>query len=249
METPPLATTNDYTGYPPPPSPPSDLVMECFNDMNEVTNDGDSSDRTTLLSSVGALFQYISPRASFDRDSAIGSDIEEEEEEFYGYEEDEAINHDSSDNERSVMASSSNSNPKKKRNPSSSHPIQSMNNPPPGVAAANVTNPMNDPNMLYRRRQSQIYDIATPQPFAMQKKRRQSLPNLITAPSSSLEKDRMLLQTLPGSRRVDFALQPGPMLGGMISNQYLLGLQAHFSYWNNKDMLWRMVSQLDKAIH
>ncbi|KAI8082725.1 DDHD domain-containing protein [Halteromyces radiatus] len=108
---------------------------------------------------------------------------------------------------------------------------------------------MNDPNMLYRRRQSQIYD--SPQSWMMEKKkRRQSLPNLHRSPRiSSLEEDTMLLQSLPGSRRVDYALQPGPMFGGMISNQYLLGLQAHFSYWNNKDMLWHMVDQLDNAIH
>ncbi|KAI8336085.1 DDHD domain-containing protein [Chlamydoabsidia padenii] len=235
----PLATNNtDYTGYSPSSpavSPSSDVVMDCFDDMNEVTGD-----RTTLLSSVGALFQYISPRASFDRDSAIGSDIEEEEED-YDYE-DEAIN--SSDNDTTTDIK----NKKKKKN--AIHPVTSMNNPPPGVAAANVTNPMNDPNMMYRRRQSQIYDTSVTS-FSIQKKRRQSLPNFhsIHASSSSLEKDQLLLQTLPGSRRVDFALQPGPLLGGMISNQYLLGLQAHFSYWNNKDMLWRMVSQLDNAIH
>ncbi|KAI8337684.1 DDHD domain-containing protein [Chlamydoabsidia padenii] len=184
------------------------------NDTDKTTESGD---RGTLLSSVGALFQYISPRTSFDRDSAIGSDIDDEEE--------DEINYYASKSDKHIRMKKS---------------TRCMNTPPPGITAA-----MNDPNMLYRRRQSQIYE-ASPR-FSTQQKRRQSQQPL--SPASSLEENTMLLESLPGQRRLDYSLEPEPLLGGVVSNQYLLGLQAHFSYWNNKDMLWRMVYQLDNATH
>ncbi|CAO3599289.1 unnamed protein product [Absidia cylindrospora] len=212
------------------------------DDDDDDNKNGEPSDRATLLSSVGALFQYISPRASFDRDSAIGSDVEEEDDDDNDDDDDEC-NQDM-DMPSSYAVTFHHQQMKKMKRRSAPPPSSCMNTSSPPGAPTN-------PSMLYRRRQSQIYDTNTMASFSMQKKRRQSLPNLrpLQVEASSLEEDVALLQTLPGSRRVDYALQPGPMFGGMISNQYLLGLQAHFSYWNNKDMLWRMVNQLDNAIH
>lgn len=209
--------------------------------LNVNDNDTDttleSTDRATLLSSVGALFNYISPRASFDRDSAIGSDDDDDDdgEEIY------PGNH--------SKYTSSSSSPKKcakteKKILVSTDRTPCMNIPPPGIAAALVTDPMNDPSMLGRRRRSQIYNVSPPQSL-MQK---QVSPAI--SPSSSLKEGaEQWLHSLPGRRRLDYALQSGPILRGMVSNPYLISLQAHFSYWNNKDMLWRMVDQLDNATH
>ncbi|SAM01404.1 hypothetical protein [Absidia glauca] len=198
-------------------------------DDNDTDTTLESTDRATLLSSVGALFNYISPRASFDRDSAIGSDVDDDDDEEEIYPKNNngftSTPNKSAKTEKKTLAST-----------------MCMNVPPPGIAAAIVTDPMNDPSMLSRRRQSQIYNVSPPQCL------KQASPNV--SPSSSLKEDaELLLHSLPGRRRLDYALQSGPILHGMVSNPYLLSLQAHFSYWNNKDMLWRMVDQLDNATH
>ncbi|CAO3598789.1 unnamed protein product [Absidia cylindrospora] len=230
----------------------SQLPVNMENDEICIGKHEEPSDRTTLLSSVGALFQYISPRASFDRDSAIGSDIDEDsEEETKGM---NTTTHSKTNTVDMVTVNNNNSNsPNNKKMSASTATATTANNnnsrsinkslSSHGVAV----NPLNDINMLYRRRQSQIYD--SPQCWT-QKKRRQLSPNPnSTLPVSSLEQDTTLLKALPGFRRLDYELQSESMFGGMVSNQYLIGLQAHFSYWNNKDMLWRMVDQLENALH
>ncbi|ORZ18189.1 DDHD domain-domain-containing protein [Absidia repens] len=227
--------------------------MDVDHDDDDDNKNGEPSDRATLLSSVGALFQYISPRASFDRDSAIGSDIEEEDEDDNGNDHRHKCDQDIDMPSSYSSVTFNHHQLKKMKRRSAPLPSSSCMNTSSSSSSTTTSPPgaPTNPGMLYRRRQSQIYDTNTMASFSVQKKRRQSLPNLrpLQPEASSLEEDEALLQTLPGSRRVDYALQPGPMLGGMISNQYLLGFQAHFSYWNNKDMLWRMVDQLDNAIH
>ncbi|KAG0178873.1 hypothetical protein DFQ28_006836 [Apophysomyces sp. BC1034] len=52
------------------------------------------------------------------------------------------------------------------------------------------------------------------------------------------------LEKLPGSRRIDYVLQPESFMS-MIANEYLVGLRAHFSYWTNKDLLWHIVRRLE----
>ncbi|ORZ18436.1 DDHD domain-domain-containing protein [Absidia repens] len=262
MNTPlPIATPSSNT-YSTPTSPSVDCPITHLHDASQlpvdVENDGSSvgkneepSDRTTLLSSVGALFQYISPRASFDRDSAIGSDIDEDNEE-----EAMPMNTTTSHSKNNTVDTATvnkcnNSSPKNKKMSASTSTATNNNNSRSinkslslqGVAV----NPLSDINTLYRRRQSQIYD--SPQCWT-QKKRHRLLSNLNSTSSiSSLEQDTTLLKALPGFRRLDYELQSESMFGGMVSNQYLIGLHAHFSYWNNKDMLWRMVDQLEKALH
>ncbi|KAI8075316.1 DDHD domain-containing protein [Gongronella butleri] len=195
----------------------------CSQGSSSTTNStGTAGTNTNLFSSVGALFQYISPRASFDRDSAFGSDIEDHD--------DDALEI------------------KRQPRPRSMEPATMLPpSPPPQLSV-----PAHDPAVLYRRRQSQIYDLpssSSSNSFWMHKRRRQSMPNLREQAMklSTLEEDPVLLQALPNGRRVDYVLQPDPVFGGMISNSYVLGLQAHFSYWTNKDMLWHIVQQLDNG--
>lgn len=51
-------------------------------------------------------------------------------------------------------------------------------------------------------------------------------------------------ESLPGNRRYDYELVPDSIMG-MISNEYILGLRAHFSYWTNKDMLWHIYCRME----
>ncbi|KAI9490325.1 DDHD domain-containing protein [Zychaea mexicana] len=53
---------------------------------------------------------------------------------------------------------------------------------------------------------------------------------------------------LPLGRRYDYELTPESLMG-MISNEYILGLRAHFSYWNNKDMLWHIFRRMEDMEH
>ncbi|ORX47417.1 hypothetical protein DM01DRAFT_1410182 [Hesseltinella vesiculosa] len=212
----------------------SDESTDVLNDDSDNLHQRRSSlGSNNIFSSVGALFQYISPRASFDRDSAFGSDIEDHD--------DDALE---IKRPSTSAAASAASVPHQKIRPRSAADASTLLTPP------HMAVPVHDPTILYRRRQSQIYDLnpsGSASSFWAQKKRRQSLPNLHQAmrESTTLEDDPVLLQSLPGARRVDYVLQPDPVFGGMISNSYILGLQAHFSYWNNKDMLWHIVQQLD----
>lgn len=50
--------------------------------------------------------------------------------------------------------------------------------------------------------------------------------------------------SLPGGRRIDYELTPASWMG-MITNEYILGLRAHFSYWDNKDMVWHILTRLE----
>lgn len=43
-------------------------------------------------------------------------------------------------------------------------------------------------------------------------------------------------------RRFDYELTPET---GVMSNEYILGLSAHFSYWTNKDMLWHIFCRME----
>ncbi|KAI9299951.1 DDHD domain-containing protein [Cunninghamella echinulata] len=217
-------------------SSPSTSKITDNNDEDEDKNEEESSDptdKTTLLSSMGAFFQYMSPRASFDQDSALGSD-----------------NEDNDDTTNTTMMMEEKKNKLIMSNDNSNNVISPPPTPcsPTTTSFENISIPIQDPNILYRRRQSQIY---VPPPsshyhqndWTTKKLRRQSLPNHLHQKSSSFP----LLHLLPNGKRIDYALQPDPMFGGIVSNHYLLGLQAHFSYWNNKDMLWHMVHQLDNA--
>ncbi|KAI8149267.1 DDHD domain-containing protein [Fennellomyces sp. T-0311] len=53
-----------------------------------------------------------------------------------------------------------------------------------------------------------------------------------------------LKPALPHGRRYDYELKPESFMG-MISNEYILGLRAHFSYWTNKDMLWHIFLRME----
>ncbi|KAI7890377.1 DDHD domain-containing protein [Mucor mucedo] len=46
-------------------------------------------------------------------------------------------------------------------------------------------------------------------------------------------------------KRIDFVLQPEKTFFGLISNPYLCGLTAHFSYWTNQDLMWHIVRRLE----
>ncbi|ORX61472.1 hypothetical protein DM01DRAFT_1404264 [Hesseltinella vesiculosa] len=52
------------------------------------------------------------------------------------------------------------------------------------------------------------------------------------------------LKKLPGQRRVDHLLQHEGILS-MITNEYLVGLRAHFSYWTSKDLIWHIIRHLE----
>lgn len=68
-----------------------------------------------------------------------------------------------------------------------------------------------------------------------------------SAPSTPLESAWPTVEpmiALPGGRRYDYELAPENFMG-MISNEYILGLSAHFSYWTNKDMLWHIFCRLE----
>lgn len=46
-------------------------------------------------------------------------------------------------------------------------------------------------------------------------------------------------------KRIDFVLQPEKLIFGLISNPYLSGLTAHFSYWTHQDLMWHIVRRLE----
>ncbi|KAI8065293.1 DDHD domain-containing protein [Gongronella butleri] len=54
------------------------------------------------------------------------------------------------------------------------------------------------------------------------------------------------IKKLPGNRRMDHALQHDGLLS-MITNEYLVGLRAHFSYWTSKDLLWHIIRHLENV--
>ena len=56
------------------------------------------------------------------------------------------------------------------------------------------------------------------------------------------------LPPLPLGRRYDYELTPESFMG-MISNEYILGLRAHFSYWTNKDMHWHIFCRMEGIEH
>ncbi|KAI9252925.1 DDHD domain-containing protein [Phascolomyces articulosus] len=62
------------------------------------------------------------------------------------------------------------------------------------------------------------------------------------------EEDATTKIPLPLGRRYDYELTPDSYLG-MISNEYILGLRAHFSYWTNKDMHWHIFCRMEGIDH
>jgi hypothetical protein len=46
------------------------------------------------------------------------------------------------------------------------------------------------------------------------------------------------------SRRIDFVLQPESFMD-MLTNEYIVGFRAHFSYWTNKDLQWHILRRLE----
>ncbi|KAI7848605.1 DDHD domain-containing protein [Circinella umbellata] len=63
-----------------------------------------------------------------------------------------------------------------------------------------------------------------------------------------IESSEKSLPALPLGRRYDYELTPENFMG-MISNEYILGLQAHFSYWKNKDMHWHIFCRMEGIEH
>ncbi|KAI9319635.1 DDHD domain-containing protein [Dichotomocladium elegans] len=59
-----------------------------------------------------------------------------------------------------------------------------------------------------------------------------------TAPSTPVDDEF----ALPHGRRIDYELTPET---GMMANEYILGLSAHFSYWKNKDLLWHVFCRME----
>lgn len=45
-------------------------------------------------------------------------------------------------------------------------------------------------------------------------------------------------------RRMDYVLQPESFMD-MLSNEYIVGFRAHFSYWTNKDLQWHILRRLE----
>ncbi|KAI8582208.1 hypothetical protein K450DRAFT_227905 [Umbelopsis ramanniana AG] len=45
-------------------------------------------------------------------------------------------------------------------------------------------------------------------------------------------------------RRMDFVLQPESFMD-MLTNEYIVGFRAHFSYWTNKDLQWHILRRLE----
>jgi DDHD domain len=45
-------------------------------------------------------------------------------------------------------------------------------------------------------------------------------------------------------KRMDFVLQPESFMD-MLTNEYIVGFRAHFSYWTNKDLQWHILRRLE----
>jgi hypothetical protein len=60
--------------------------------------------------------------------------------------------------------------------------------------------------------------------------------------TSSSNKDEQKPQ-LPA--RIDYVLQPESFMD-MLTNEYIVGFRAHFSYWTNKDLQWHILRHLEK---
>ncbi|CDS02858.1 hypothetical protein LRAMOSA00261 [Lichtheimia ramosa] len=56
------------------------------------------------------------------------------------------------------------------------------------------------------------------------------------------EEEKVRPWTMDKGRRFDYELTPET---GVMSNEYILGLSAHFSYWTNKDMLWHIFCRME----
>ncbi|KAI7879794.1 hypothetical protein K492DRAFT_195655 [Lichtheimia hyalospora FSU 10163] len=61
-------------------------------------------------------------------------------------------------------------------------------------------------------------------------------------PATPLPEEKGQPWSMDKGRRFDYELTPET---GVMSNEYILGLSAHFSYWTNKDMLWHIFCRME----